>query len=598
MKKKKWLLVSSYNPHKSMIEIHLNSISKQLDVLYKRYEIFLKIGDLNSEISEEALCEFCCVYGLKNLVKSPTCFKNIDHPSCIDLILTNKSGSFQNTLVIETGLSDFDQLTVTVMKMNFQKQVPKILYYRNMKHFDNEIFRNDFYQELSKYDALNIECIHFEEIFLKTFNVHAPLKKRFLRANNSPFMNKQLCEAIMERYRLRNKYLKLKTNDSKNAYKKQRNYCVGLFKKVKKQFYENLDVNFVYDNKKFWKQINPFFSDKSQSYNNITLVENNEIISDPVKCAEIMNNFFSDSVMELNIDRELHTNVTDATDPVTRSVEKYKNHPSIIKLNSEDFSNSSFAFQPISESSTLKVILDMDSSKTYQKDNIPPKLLKANGDICSIIITPDVNRCIANGKFPINLKNADITPIFKKSDRLLKMNYRPVSILPTVSKVYEKILYAQIYEHFNKIFSKFLCGFRKGHSIQHCLLFMLEKLNKALDKGLHTGILLTDLSKAFDSISHDLFIAKLNSYGFSKMSLNLLCDYLSGRKQRTKIGDNFSSYREIIYGVPQGSILGPLLFNIYINDLFLFSKDFNVANYADDCSPFEFRGTIDNFIKN
>ena len=154
--------------------------------------------------------------------------------------------------------------------------------------------------------------------------------------------------------------------------------------------------------------------------------------------------------------------VTNATDPVTRSVEKYKNHPSTIKLNSEDFSNSSFAFQPISESSTLKVILDMDSSKTYQKDNIPPKLLKANGDICSIIITPDVNRCIANGKFPINLKNEDITPIFKKSDRLLKMNYRPVSILLTVSKVYEKILYAQICEHFNKIFSKLLCGFRKG----------------------------------------------------------------------------------------------------------------------------------------
>ena len=193
----------------------------------------LIIGDLNSEISEEALCEFCCVYGLKNLVKSPTCFKNIDHPSCIDLILTNKSGSFQNTLVIETGLSDFHQLTVTVMKVDFQKQVPKILYYRNMKHFDNEIFRNDFYQELSKYDALNIECIHFEEIFLKTFNFHAPLKKRFLRANNSPFMNKQLCKAIMERSRLRNKYLKLKTNDSKNAYKKQRLLCWTFKKKLR-----------------------------------------------------------------------------------------------------------------------------------------------------------------------------------------------------------------------------------------------------------------------------------------------------------------------------------------------------------------------------
>ena len=154
----------------------------------------------------------------------------------------------------------------------------------------------------------------------------------------------------------------------------------------------------------------------------------------------------------------------------------------------------------------------------------------------------------------------------------------------------------QIYEFFNNIFSKYLCGFRKCHSTQHCLLFMLENLRKYLDTGFKTGILLTDLSKAFDSISHDLLLAKLNAYGFTKNSLNLINDYLTGRRQRTKISDRFSSWRDIICGVPQGSILGSLLFNIYIDDLFMFSDNFQIANYADDCPPFEFIGTIDEVI--
>ena len=123
-------------------------------------------------------------------------------------------------------------------------------------------------------------------------------------------------------------------------------------------------------------------------------------------------------------------------------------------------------------------------------------------------------------------------------------------------------------------------------SVQNCLLFMLEKSKKCLDEKGSAGILLTDLPKAFYCLIHDLFIANLNAYGFDYNSIKLLYNYLTGRFQRVRINSNYSSWSKILFGVPQGSILGPLLFNIYLSDLFLFCENSNIVNYADDNSPF------------
>ena len=184
--------------------------------------------------------------------------------------------------------------------------------------------------------------------------------------------------------------------------------------------------------------------------------------------------------------------------------------------------------------------------------------------------------------YPDSLKLAQVAPLFKKLDPLEVTNYRPVSILLIISKVFEKILSNQLSEYFDKIFHNFLCAFRKGHGCQTTLLRLLEDWKAALDKSYYVAAILMDLSKAFDCLPHDILLCKLSAYGLSESSVNLLKNYLSNRKQQIKIEGVVSEWANISKGVPQGSILGPLLFNVFINDIFYFIKKGTLYNYADD----------------
>ena len=199
--------------------------------------------------------------------------------------------------------------------------------------------------------------------------------------------------------------------------------------------------------------------------------------------------------------------------------------------------------------------------------------------------------------FPEILKHADITPLYKKGKKDIKGNYRPVSILPNLSKIFEKCMFEQMSQFFENIFSKYQCGFRKGFSTQQCLLAMLEKWKRSVDNSKMFGALLTDLSKAFDCLDHELLIAKLNAYGFSLTALKLVHNYLSNRKQRTKINSTYSSLLEIIFGVRQESILGPLLFNIFLIELFFIIEDADIASSVNDNTPYVTADNIDGVIK-
>ena len=233
LRKKKWLLCCSYNPKKSLISNHLREIGNNLDLLSSKFDNYLLMGDFNLEPNEPAISDFCEICNTKNIIKEKTCFKNPENPTCIDLILTNRPRSFQDSTVVERGLSDFHKMCVTVMKMYHCKQRLSVITYRKFKNFSNIEFMKDLEEHLTKFEHFNnIPSNLFKETVNTILEKHAPTKKKYVRANQAPF--KTLSKEIMKRSRLRNKFLNTKSDIDRKVYNKQRNYVVSLLRKGKR----------------------------------------------------------------------------------------------------------------------------------------------------------------------------------------------------------------------------------------------------------------------------------------------------------------------------------------------------------------------------
>ena len=237
----------------------MNELGKVLDIYLHKYDHILLIGDFNLEIRERSMHDFCNVYNLESLSNTPTCFKNPKNPPCIDLLLTNSKKKFDETMVLESGLSDFHKFFVSILESYFKKEAPKVIIYRDYKYFDNETFSNELENDLSKIGSLTLNYDIFKNICMDIVNKHAPLKRKFIRANHAEYMDKELSQAIMKHSKLRNVYVNHRREENRLAYKKQHNFGVTLLRKDKADYFNNLDLNLVQDNKMFWKTISPYF---------------------------------------------------------------------------------------------------------------------------------------------------------------------------------------------------------------------------------------------------------------------------------------------------------------------------------------------------
>ena len=232
----------------------------------------------------------------------------------------------------------------------------------------------------------------------------------------------------------------------------------------------------------------------------------------------------------------------------------------------------------------MLVLNHLKSKPSCGYDGISTKLLKVcKHQICKPL-TLVINQMLSNGIFPDDLKIAKVIPLFKKGDQSLLNNYRPISLLPSISKILERIIFNQIHTNFstNDLYYSGQYGFREKHSTQMAALELIDRITQYIDAGSVPIAIVIDLSKAFDTLDHNILISKLQYYGINGVALRLMRSYLSNRKQFVQLGTYSSNSTDILMGVPQGSILGPLLFIIYINDMARSSDIFKFLSFADD----------------
>ena len=577
MSKRKWGILCLYRQPSLQDSVFEKEMTLCLDKMYIDFEHVICIGDLNYDLLKKDKCKtltnICDNFNLENVIKNPTCCMKNHQPTLIDVILTNSKNLICNSTNFDCGLSDCHDMICTSLREQCDNVVKKKVTFRSYKNFDKAQFNAELshvpFHVAQIFDDIDDVYWAHEVLLRQVIDEHAPIKEKRPKRNPPPYMNSGYRRIIYKTREAKNAYNKNKTPENWKNYTKFRN----LKTKTKR---ESISVYFQErcgggpKSKDFWPTIKPFLSQKStkKSDEPIILKESDEkLISDQAKVAEKLNTFY------INIAENIGINTNAPND---------KNHPSVQKIQANMESNNIFDFTPVSESDIQKCIKKLDPKKSTGVDLIPPKIIIAGSESLAIPIRDMANTIINRGQFPESLKLAQVTPIYKKDDPFIEKNYRPVSILPTLSKLYERVISDQLTSHFENIFNPFLAAFRPTFGCQSTLLRLVEDWKKALDDNLYVGAILMDLSKAFDCLPHDLIIQQLKAYGLSNHACNLMNSYLSDRKQRVKLGNIVSQWQEIIKGVPQGSILGPLVFNIFINDIFYFLTKMKLYNYADD----------------
>jgi hypothetical protein len=581
-KSKPILCGALYRPPKQMNFYSILETVCSSSVHFLEYETIL-MGDMNTNISSlkkctlySSFCDFINMFHFKQLVNNFTrvCKSS---SSTIDLILVSDCDNIVQSGVLDICISDHQPVYCTRKLSKTAIGEHNTVKARSLKHYNKDDFQQSLLSEdwssVINCDIATEAWLNFKSIFLSVINNIAPVKEIRIKQRTASWIKPEILQSISERDKAFYLYKRDKSEENFNSFKQLRNKTQSMILNAKQNYFTDTLEENKSDSKSLWKALKNLGlpSKKTNSSSSSIGLNINGVISfNKLHVAEKFNSFY------VNVASNL---VKKLPSPVFKFGKNFV----------QDFYSAkgvlpdSFSFNIVSDSKVLKYLNMLSPKKATGLDGIPSRFVKDSAPIIAGPLSHIINLSLIQGVVPDDLKSARVVPLYKKNDKTEVGNYRPVSILSILSKIYERVVYDQVEEYLSKnnLLYMFQSGFRRGFSTDTCLIHLSDYIRFQMDQGNLVGMILLDLQKAFDTVDHGILLMKMEAMGLGKDILRWFKSYLSERQQLVNVAGSSSSYANITCGVPQGSILGPLLFLIYVNDMSAVVKN-KLLLYADD----------------